>query len=54
MNELARQNTEEEVHMNIGPQPNFEIQPAHSFDLSPLDFYVFADTYNSHCIQLPF
>jgi hypothetical protein len=40
MNELPRQNTDKEVHMNIKPQPNFEITPARSFDLSPLDFYV--------------
>jgi hypothetical protein len=40
MNELARQNSDKEVHMNIRPQTNFEIPPARSFELSPLDFYV--------------
>jgi hypothetical protein len=38
VNDLVRQNTEKEVHMNIRPQSDFEIQPVRSFELSPLDF----------------
>ena len=55
MNDLARQNTDKIVHMNINLQPYFEIQPARSFDPSPLDFYVCVfGTYKAHCIQLSF